>query len=80
MVEPFTGKTIVLADYGFRDKEGVPENMKISKKGAWNERMCIETTLSMVTIVCDLKCIRKRLFDRIHARLAYVSAMFNILP
>ncbi len=79
IVEPLIGKTIVLADCGFRDQDGVPENMKICKKGTWNERMCIETTLSMVTIVCDLKRIRNRLPKYIQARLAYVAAMFNIL-
>jgi hypothetical protein len=70
IVKPFIGKTIVLADYGFRDKDGVPENMKICKKGTWNERMCVETTLSMVTMVCDLKRIRNRLAKSIQARLA----------
>lgn len=79
LVEPLNGQTIVLADYGFRDKKGVPENMKICKKGTWNERMCVETALSMVTVVCDLKRIRHRLADYIQARLAYVSAMFNVL-
>ena len=29
VVEPFVGQTIVLADYGFRDQEGIPENMKL---------------------------------------------------
>ena len=76
---PFIGQTIVLADFGFRDKDGVPENMKICKKGTWNERMCVETVLSMLTRVCDLKRIRHRLADYIQARLAYVVAMFNIL-
>ncbi len=61
IVEPWIGKIIVLADYGFRDQDGVPENMKICKKGSWYERLCVETTLSMVTIVCDLKRIRNRL-------------------
>ena len=32
LVKPLIGKTIVLADHGFRDKDGVPENMKICKK------------------------------------------------
>jgi hypothetical protein len=53
--------------------------MKICKKGTWNERMCVETVLSMLTIICDLKRIRHRLSDYIQARLAYVAAMFNIL-
>jgi hypothetical protein len=34
---------------------------------------------SMVTLVCDLKRIRHRVADYIQARMAYVSAMFNIL-
>ena len=79
LVKPFIDKTIVLADYGFRDKEGIPENMKICKRGTWNDRMCVETALSLVTVVCGLKRIRHRLVVYIHTRLAYVSAMFNIL-
>jgi hypothetical protein len=73
------GRTIVLADYGFRDQDGVPENMKICKKGTWNGRMFAETALSLVTVVCDLKRIRHRLAVYIQTRLAFVSAMFNIL-
>jgi hypothetical protein len=79
VVEPFIGQTIVLADFGFRDQEGIPENLKLCKKGTWNERMCVETVFSMLTIVCDLKRIRHRIAGYIQARLAYVAAMFNIL-
>ena len=79
LVKPFIGETIVLADYGFRDKDGVAENMKICKKGTWNERMCVETSLSMVTVICDLKRIRHRMTAYIQMHLSYVSAMFNVL-
>lgn len=79
VVEPYIGQTIVLADLGFRSKDGVPENLKLCEKGTWNERMCVETALSMVTLVCDLKRIRHRAAEYIQARLAYVSAMFNVL-
>ncbi len=79
VVKPFIGQTIALADFGFRDKDGVPENMKICKKGTWNERMCVETVFSMLTIVCDFKRIRHRVSAYIQMRLAYVVAMFNIL-
>ena len=79
LVEPFIDQTIVLADFGFRDKDGVPENIKLCKKGTWNERMCVETALSMVTLVCGLKHIRHHVADYIQARLAFVSAMFNVL-
>ena len=79
VVEPFIGQTIVLADFGFQDKQGVPENMKICKQGTWNERMCVETVFSMLTIVCDLKRIRHRVTEYLQARLSYVAAMLNIL-
>jgi hypothetical protein len=79
LVSPLVGETIVLADFGFRSAEGHPENMKLCPKGAWNERMIVETALSMVTVVCDLKRIRHRLKVYIHARLAFVTAMFNVL-
>jgi hypothetical protein len=53
--------------------------MKICKKGTWNERMCVETALSLVTVIYDLKRIRHRLAMYIQARLVFVSAMFNVL-
>ena len=53
-------------------------NLKLCAKGAWNENMCVETALSMVTFVCELKSIRVRLTDYVQARLAFVSAMFNV--
>jgi len=79
LVEPWVGKTIVLADFGFRSAEGTPENLKLCPKGTWNERMVVETALSMVTVICSLKHIRHRLSAYIQARKAQVTAMFNVL-
>ena len=79
VVEPFVGETIVLADYGFRSVDGCPDNLKLCAKGTWNDRMCVETALSMVTLICDLKRIRHRLAEYIQTRLCFVSAMFNVL-
>jgi len=79
VAETVAETSIVFADYGFRCKDGVPSNMKVCKKGTWNERMFVETALSMVTVVCDLKRIHHRFHDYIATRLACVSAMFNIL-
>ncbi len=79
LVEPFLGHTIVLADYAFRRQDGVPDNLKLCPKGTCNERMCIETAFSLVTVICDLKHLRHRLAAYIQARLRYVSAMFNLL-
>jgi hypothetical protein len=53
--------------------------MKICKKGTWTEHMCVETALSLVTVICDLKRNRHRLAVYIQARLAFVSAMYNVL-
>jgi len=79
VVEAVVDTSIVFADYGFRCAEGIPDNLNLCAKGTWNERMFVETALSMVTIVCDLKRMRHRLADYITTRLACVSAMFNIL-
>jgi len=57
----------------------IPENLKLCPKGTWNERMVIETALSMVTVVCDLKRIRHRRSVYIQTRLAFMTAMFNVL-
>jgi hypothetical protein len=79
LIERYDGQTIVLGDLGFRCQKGIPANLKLCQKGTWNERMRVETALSMVTVVCDLKRIRHRLWPYIQARLASVVAMFNVL-
>ena len=79
LIECFDGQTIVLSDLGFRAAKGVPENLKLCAKGTWNERMVVETALSMVTTVCDLKRIWHRLAAYIEMRLVFVTAMFNVL-
>jgi hypothetical protein len=35
LIQQFSGRSIVLADYGFRNKDGVPENCKLCAKGTW---------------------------------------------
>jgi transposase-like protein len=42
---------IVLTDTGSQAKRGIPANMKVCPRGAWNERMLVETVLSMLTTV-----------------------------
>jgi hypothetical protein len=79
LVAALEGQTIVLSDLGFRDQEGIPNNLKLCPKGTWNERMVVETALSMVTTVCHLKKIPHRFEAYLQARLAFVCAMFNVL-
>jgi hypothetical protein len=71
--------SVVLADLGFRCKEGLPANLKLCPKGTWNDRMVIETIFSMLTVVCKAKKMHHRTQTYLEARLAYMAAMFNVL-
>jgi hypothetical protein len=77
--EEYDEQAIILADWGFRCAQGVPANVKICKKGTWNDRMPVETTFSLLTVVCNAKKIFHRAEAYIEARLAYMASMFNIL-
>jgi hypothetical protein len=71
--------SIVLADTGFNDANGIPANLKLCPRGTWNERMLVETMLSLVTTVCRLKKVFHRTRHHFQSRLAYVAALFNAL-
>jgi len=76
--EEYDGEAIFMADWGFRRAGGVPNNVKLCKKGTWNERMLIETSFSLLSVVCNAKKIYHRSEAYIQARLAYTAAMFNV--
>jgi Transposase DDE domain len=79
LVAALENETIVLADSGFNCLAGIPANLKLCSRGKWNERMLVETTLSLVTMVCGLKKVFHRSRRYFQARLAYVAAMYNAL-
>lgn len=68
---------MVLADLGFRCKDGIPCNLKLSPKGTWNDRMVIETRFLMWTVVGKAKKIHQRLATYLEARLDYLADIFN---
>lgn len=70
---------LVLADTHFHAAQGDPPNLKICPKDTWNERMLVETVLSMLTTICHFKKLFHRTWDQFEARLAYTMALFNIL-
>lgn len=70
---------VVLSDLGFRCKAGLPDNLKLCVKGTWNDRMSIETSFSLLTVVCQAKKMFHRTAAHLEARLAYTAAMFNVL-
>jgi hypothetical protein len=70
---------VVLSDLGFRCKDGLPDNLKLCVKGTWNDRMIIETTFSLLTVICQAKQMFHRTAAHLETRLAYTAAMFNVL-
>lgn len=79
LVEAVSGKTIVLADICFRRKTNQPKNLKVCRRGEWNDRMLIETVFSLLSQVCKLKHLRQRVWAYFEMRLALTVALFNLL-
>jgi len=78
LLEGYQEQAIILADWGFRCAQGVPDNVKVCKKGTWNDRMAVETTFSLLTVVAHAKKMFHRTEAYLGARLAYTAAMFNV--
>src|ERR1700741_5416777 len=72
-------RMIVLSDTAFQAAEGDPTNLKLCQRGEWEDRMLVETVLSMLTLVCHLKKVMHRGWAYFQARLAFTMAAFNVL-
>jgi hypothetical protein len=72
-------RMIVLSDTGFHAAEGDPSHLKLCQRGAWEDRMLVETVLSMLTLVCHFKKGMHRGWAYFQARLAFTMAAFNAL-
>ncbi len=79
IIQQFEDEMIVFGDSGFHSKDGDPQNLKICKRGQWNDRMLVETVLSMLTVVSHFKKMTHRKWDYLKSRIAYYMAAFNIL-
>ncbi len=79
LVTKFQEEMVVLADLGFHAAQGDPPNLKLCRRGEWNERMTVETVLSMLTVVWHFKKVTHRAWDYLRARLAFTMAAFNLL-
>lgn len=60
LIEPWVEQTIVLADTGVTDADGIPANLKRYRRGSWNERMLVESTRALTTGVFGLKKVFHR--------------------
>ncbi len=70
---------VVLSDTAFHAAEGDPSNLKLCQRGEWEDRMLVETVLSMLTLVCHFKKVMHHVWDYFQARLAFTMAAFNLL-
>ena len=79
LIRQFEEQMIVLSDTGFHAAEGDPANLKLCQRGEWQDRLLVETVLSMLTVVCHFKRVMHRGWTSFHARLAFTMAAFNVL-
>ena len=79
LITQFEHEMVILADTGFHAKHGDPPNLKLCKRGEWNERMRVETVLSMLNLVCHFKKVMHRVWEYFTMRLAFTMAAFNLL-
>ena len=74
LIRQFEEHMIVLSDTAFHAGAGDPANLKLCERGAWQDRMLVETVLSMLTLVCHLKKVMHRSWAYFQARLAFTMA------
>src|SRR5215475_1311343 len=79
LIRQVDGRMIVLSDTSFHATEGDPANLKLCQRGEWQDRMLVETVLSMLTLVCHFKKVMHRVWAPFQARLAFTMAAFNVL-
>ena len=70
---------IILSDSAFHTAEGDPANLKLGRRREGEDRILVETVLSMLTLVCHVKKAMHRGWAYFQARLAFTMAAFNVL-
>ena len=79
LIRQCEAQMIVLSDTAFHAAEGDPTNLKLCPRGAWEDRMLVETVLSMLTLVCHCTKVMHRVWTSFYTRLAFTMAAFNVL-
>jgi hypothetical protein len=70
---------IVLSDTGFHAAGGDPTHLTLCPRGAWQDRMRVETVLAILTLVCHCKKVMHWGWAYCQARLAFTMAACNVL-
>ena len=79
LIRQVDGRMIILSDMGFHAAAGDPANLKLCQRGAWQDRLLLETVLSMLTVVCHFTRVTHRVWTYFHARLAFTMAALHVL-
>jgi hypothetical protein len=79
LVEGVAEEMVVFADVHFTKKDWHPSNLRPCRRGEWNDRMMVETVLSMLTLVCHFKKVMHRVWPYFVSRVGYTMALFNLL-
>ena len=79
LVDGVADEKVVFADDQFKKKDWQPPNLRVCQRGEWNDRMIIESVLSMLTVVCHIKKMRHRVWSYFKSHLGYLMALFNVL-
>lgn len=72
-------QTIILVDLGFRDKQGVPECLKLCQHKTWSERMSIERLFSQLTRFMGAKKRNHRTEQGLLAYWSYLIIALNVI-
>jgi hypothetical protein len=79
LVDGVADEMVVFADVHFSKKGWDPSNLRLCQRGEWNDRMMVETVLSMLTLVCHFKKVMHRVWTYFKSRVGYTMALFNLL-
>src|SRR5215475_9161118 len=79
LMQQVDGRMIVLSDTAFHAAAGDPANLKLCPRGEWEDRMLVETVLSMLTMVCHLKNVMHRGWSYFHSRLVFMIRISNVI-
>jgi hypothetical protein len=56
-----------------------PHELRLYRHSEWNDRLMIETTLSILTLVCHFRKAMHRKWAYPRSRVGYTPALFNVL-
>ena len=79
LIRQYAERMMVLSATAFHAATGDPVNLKRCPRGEWNDRLLLETVLSMLTVISHFKKVLHRVWEYFQARLAFTLAMFNLL-